>query len=397
MLIALYLLGQHGLAQSNDRSENSRQEYPIPPNKIMLEDPVGFHGYRGDGNTTEIPADIRIGFFAPHTSERSVGGSMWRGATLAVEQANRKGGYKGKPYRLVARWADDPWRAGAALVTRMVYDDRVWAIIGGVDSASTHLAEQIANRTRVPLLAPGATDPTLTHIRVPWMFRLPPADDRQAARLVDAISSEPAVKRLVLVDSTRHDDRVGSKEMLHALEKRGIPPVARFTFEPPLLETTAVAERILNASPDAIVLWCPVRDAIEILRRLAKLEVTPPVYTPLSLNYPAFRDEVQNWPAPVKTLGGWDANNPGVAGRRFVEAFREQYGDVPDRYAAYAYDAAALIVHAVEKAGLNRASIRDRIACDTDFPAVTGPIRWDNGGGNLAQLRLISLPSCSED
>lgn len=47
------------------------------------------------------------------------------GAALAFEDANKNGGYKSKPFRLVPRWSDDPWRGGAAAVAKLVFTDNM--------------------------------------------------------------------------------------------------------------------------------------------------------------------------------------------------------------------------------------------------------------------------------
>jgi hypothetical protein len=38
------------------------------------------------------------------------------------------------------------------------YEDKVWAIIGGIDGATTHLAEQVAAKAQLTLVNPVATD-----------------------------------------------------------------------------------------------------------------------------------------------------------------------------------------------------------------------------------------------
>ena len=92
--------------------------------------------YEGPGREEPEPeglTEVRIGFFGPADASHPEGGAIWQGAARAIEEANRAGGYRGLPYRLVSRWSDNPWRAGAAHVVRMAYEDRVWAIIGGID------------------------------------------------------------------------------------------------------------------------------------------------------------------------------------------------------------------------------------------------------------------------
>lgn len=359
--------------------------YYVPPHKVMFEEPVRFHGYQGEDTSLDEVSEVRIGYFGPP------GGSMWRGATLALEQANADGGYRGKPFRLVIRWAPDPWRAGSNMVIRLVYEDRVWAVIGSIDGDSTHVAEQIVTKARVPLLSPIATDSTLTYIRIPWMFRLAPDDERQAQLLAEQVTADDSVKRIVLVSSTSHDGRIGAEEMLRALLMRHRPPVAHFTFDSPLIEPEILTARILSASPDAMILWCEPDDASSFLTRLIPADPTWLVYGPLCLNVPAFRAVAKRWRGGVTLTACWDIREIDEAAVRFSQAFRARFGLEPEFCAAYAFDAANLIIRAIRSAGLNRARIRNAIAADNGYHGATGLIQWDNGGGNLAPLQLVTI------
>ena len=62
----------------------------------------------------------------------------------------------------------------------MVYADGVWAILGGIDSASTHLAEQVTTKARLPLVCAASSDRTANSAIVPWIFSLLPGNQLQA-------------------------------------------------------------------------------------------------------------------------------------------------------------------------------------------------------------------------
>ena len=51
---------------------------------------------------------------APGDPDHPDFGDLWRGATLALEQENSAGGYRGKPFRLLPAWSESPWKAGIA-------------------------------------------------------------------------------------------------------------------------------------------------------------------------------------------------------------------------------------------------------------------------------------------
>ena len=118
--------------------------------------------------------------------------SKGAGAILALEQENAAGGYRGKPFRLEAAWSESPWQAGVRDVNRLVYERGAWAVIGGVDGTTTHLAVQLALKSYFLLLSPGSTDATADHANVPWLFSLPPSDERIAPVLADGVAAASA-------------------------------------------------------------------------------------------------------------------------------------------------------------------------------------------------------------
>ncbi len=276
------------------------------------------------------------------------------------------------------------------MVVRLLYEDRVCAVIGSIDGDSTHIAEQIVTKARASLISPLATDPTLNYIRIPWMFRLAPDDERQADRIAEEIENAEA-NRIVLAHSTRHDDRIGAEEMEQALLKRQRPPLRKYVFDSPLLEPAKIAERIQSASPDAIILWCRPEDAETILDTLNSEHVQCPIFGPLCLNVPSFRSAVVKLRGDARLITVWEDSTP--AALKFRKLYEEDYKRPADYAAAYAYDAVGLIVKAVRAVGLNRADIRDAIAACSGYEGVTGVIEWDNGGGNCGPIRLERIPN----
>ncbi|MGB2861694.1 MAG: hypothetical protein WBC05_00080, partial [Sedimentisphaerales bacterium] len=127
------------------------------PSRVVFSDlRIRQTDYAGPGREKCSPTDVKevlIGYFGPSTPSDPRGGDMWSAACLAVEQANRAGGYNGLPFRLVAGWSDNPWGSGVTEVTRMAYVHKVWAVIGGIDGPSTHLAEQVVAKARLALLS----------------------------------------------------------------------------------------------------------------------------------------------------------------------------------------------------------------------------------------------------
>ena len=163
-------------------------------------------------------------------------GDLWWAANLAVQEANartsdfgpRTSDFLRLPFRLVARWAVDPWGTGVSQLTRMVYDEQPLALLGSVDSATTHLAEQVVAKANLPLVSPIATDKSVTLAGVSWMFSCAPSDAAIARVLVDAVLAglTGRADKLVLLATTDHESRMTAREVLREFSRRQRP--ARF-------------------------------------------------------------------------------------------------------------------------------------------------------------------------
>ena len=113
--------------------------------------------------------EVRIGFLGPmenHPDER-LGSAMLHGAQLAVDEANARGGYGGKPFRLMVHNDQAIWGASSNEIVKMAYDDKVWAILGSISGESTHIALRVALKAEVPIVNCAATDPTIPETIIP--------------------------------------------------------------------------------------------------------------------------------------------------------------------------------------------------------------------------------------
>ena len=308
--------------------------------------------------------EVKIGYFGPADPLHAVGGTLWQGAAQAIEQANLEGGYKGLPFRLVPAWRDNPWRAGAGVLARLIYQERVWAIIGSIDGATTHLAEQVALKARLTLINPAASDRTIHGANVPWMFSCVPGDHRQAPVLVKALAGRP----FVLVSATDHDSRAFVAE----LRAR---PALRIEFQAGTPEVSALAARVAEAAPQAVVVIAGALDSGRVVAALRRLGCTTPVLCGPAAGRRAFLEEA----------------GPAAEGVLFPLLMDGSVGPLSDYAAAHAYDAVRLLVAAIRKAGLNRVCIRDAVRELSGWQGRSGVIRWDALGQNERAVRLGTI------
>lgn len=345
-----------------------------PPSQVPLD-------FRGPGREEPEPdvAEVVLGWFGPGDPAHPEFGDFWRGAVLALEEENATGGYRGKPFRLLPAWSESPWKAGIADLARLVYDRHAWAVIGGVDGATTHLAVQVALKSRFLLLSPGSTDASADHANVPWLFSLPPSDERIAPVLVEAIVKAAAGGPVAMVAATDHDSHAALVALRRALGARRVALAALVEFAPAPDDLPAVARRLLQGSPRVVVVLASSLAAgrLVVAIRGAGYEGTivggaPAARTAFGR---AAGEEVEGVIAPLLV-------EPGPTSEAWGQAYAKRWGEPPDEAAAHGYDAVRLVVAAVREAGLNRARIRDAVRFLAPRSGATGPVTWSPLGRN---------------
>lgn len=347
--------------------------------------------YAGPGRDLPEPTNIQevlIGYFGPDDRTHLAGGDLWAASLLAIDEANQEGGYQGKPFRLVARWSDNPWKSGAQHVTRLIYVDEVWALIGGIDGATTHLAEQVVAKARLPLLSAGSTDRTANLANVPWMFSCLPGDQLQAPVLAERVAVTVGKQSLVEITTDDHDSRQFAAELIRALKQQHVSPQYHYTCGAAADDVSEVIGRTIQAAAAAVLCVADAHDSAKLLIQLREAGYRGPVFGGPAMGRRHFLQAAGG--AAEGVVFPWLLEQAANS-QPFRQAFLSKCGKEPDFAATCSYDAVKLLVAAIRKAGLNRARIGDAIRELAPWPGAAGTIQWDNLGSNRRSVRLGTI------
>ena len=297
------------------------------------------------------------------------------------------------PLRLAPRWAADPWGTGVSHLTRMVYDEQPLALLGSVDSASTHLAEQVVAKANLPLVSPVATDRTATLAGVPWIFACAPSDDAIADALVEAVQAErrDTPGRCALLHATDHASRMTASAIRRAFSRSGRLPDYQFQVAPGALGLTRPLAALLEAGPAVVIVIAGAEDAARWVTAVQAALPGASLYGGPEAGRWRFQQlagaaaETVRFPALVQP----DPDDP-----RWVQ-FRDEFvaarGHPPDHAAVLTYDTTRLLIEAIRRAGPNRARIRECLIRLSPWPGLSGEICFDHTGQNTrAGLRWVT-------
>lgn len=365
------------------------------PYKWVFEEP---QPYLGPNRSKPVPTDlkeVRIGFLGPleGAPETPMGLHMLNGATLAMEEANAKGGYRGLPFVMMKHNDVGLWGAAANEIVKMD-DEGVWAVLGSIDDINTHVALRVALKLELPMVNTGDPDPTLTETRIPWIIRVM-ADDRQLSyALAWHMHKEKGIKRVVVMRQANRYGRVGTMEYKDAATRVGCPPLFELQFAIGDTDFTPQLERMKRANPEAILIWGNPKESALVVKQIRAMGMKQPIYGGSRMVLPEFV-EIAGKDADgivIATPENPTLNDPLYLG--FRKKYVQRFGAEPDFHASHAYDGMKILIQAIQIAGLNRAKIRD-VLCDLKtfqfYKGVTGEIILDASWTDIGPVWLAQM------
>ncbi len=349
--------------------------------------------YLGPGRAKPEPEDIdsvKIGFIGPIMATVSVatgggkqeiplGIQMLQGARLAIEQANERGGYlkRNLPFELVVSNDNGLWGASGNEIIDMAYKDKVWAILGTIDGANSHIAIRVALKAEITMMNSGDTDPTFIETNIPWVFRCI-SDDRQMSYLLaDYLFRKMKYEKVGVIRSSSRYGRFGIREIRDSARRLGHPLTLEMAYPLGENDFRLQLERLRDAGTEVIVHWGNAEAGAKILNQMREMGMDMPFYgCDRHVSDQFIETAAENLENAAFTYP-WnpERNDPKLAA--FEKDFKERFGVEPDTYAAHAYDGMNMLIWATQVAGLNRAKIRDVLAYrDKPWPGVVGDIRF---------------------
>jgi branched-chain amino acid transport system substrate-binding protein len=374
------------------------------PYKEFFLEPIEFTGPGREKPEPNGLESVKIGFLGPiektvsvatggMSHEEPLGTKMLQGVQLAIAQANARGGYRNRlPYKLIIRNDNGLWGASGNEIIHLAYKEKVWAIIGTIDGANSHIAIRACLKAEVPIMNTGDTDPTFIETNIPWVSRCI-SDDRQMCYLLcDYAYNKLGLKRVAGLRASNRYGRVNIDEFRDGCRRLGYPLVAELLYGVGDTDFVPQLARIKSLNVDGVVTYGDAQESGLILKQMREMGMTTQVFLASDrIVTEKFLEIVGGSPGPVVAGYPYDPTRDDPKLHAFRRAFREEFNEEPEQYAAHGYDGACILIEAIEKAGLNRALIRDAVAEIKRYDGVTGEIVFDAAHSDISPASLAIL------
>jgi branched-chain amino acid transport system substrate-binding protein len=363
--------------------------------KYHFLEPIQFYGAGREKLPPTDLKEVRIGFLGPLEGSIlvSLGKQMLNGSILAIEEANKRGGYKGIPFKLMVHNDVGLWGAAANQIVSMD-DEKVWAWLGSIDDFVSHVAIRATLKLEIPNVCTGNPDPTFTETNIPWVIRTIPDDRQSSYALVDRIYMKDKHSRVAVIRSGSRYGRVGILHFNRTGTRIGFPIIIEERFKDGETDFRDRLERIKGTSPDAIVIWGNAKESALILQQIRELGMKQPVYASDRVVSKEFLSLAGPLAEGIVSTCQYNPDSSDPRLKVFKADYIKRFGLEPDVFAAHAYDGMNILIEAIQKAGLNRTLIRDVLTDLKTFQGyqgVTGVVNFDATWNNV---RSIFMADC---
>lgn len=330
--------------------------------------------------------DFHIGMIGPITGKSPANGRHHRqGIMLLLDKVNQSGGINGK--KIVLDIFDDKndKKLCREKALEAATKSNVLAVIGHNYSSCSTSASPVYKEQKLLAISPSSTNAEVT-MNNDWFFRTIFNNSLQGRFLANYVKSIFQANNVVII----HEDLAFGSYLATVFEQTA-DQLGLKIAEKHIIKTkegnvdsaiNAIIQRLKSRSDiDAIFLSTHAPEGIKFIKQFKDKGLRIPIIAPSSLAADTFSNGFKDFPKE-RLIPGYYNNgifvsspiifdNANQKAQRFNEEYIRVYDDKTDWRAAFAYDAALLLVEAIKKTGVTgdanklkqeRKKIRDYIA-----------------------------------
>lgn len=344
---------------------------------------------RGNEKIAVFKDTINIGFAAPTTGKLAeYGQDMERAVELAVEEGNRAGGAGGKRLALIAHDDKADPKEAVTVATRLVTEPGLAAAIAHLNSDCTRAAGTYYKDAGIVQITAGSTNPELSRRGFKTFFRICPTDDVQAPAALTYARKKLGKKRIVVLHVKDTYGQGIATELKKAATKQKATFLAVESVSKDDTDFSPVLTKIKPLNPD-LILYVGYNEGGLVLKQARRLGIKAAF-----MGTDGMFDEKFIEHAQVAAEGVYCTFVAPGSPREFIERYRKKYRKEPRSYAPLTYDAARIVIAAIQRAAkrpeakresggtlrIPRAVILEEVRKTKNFKGVSGTISFDRNG-----------------
>jgi branched-chain amino acid transport system substrate-binding protein len=297
---------------------------------------------------------------------------------MVAEMINENGGVDGVPIQMIVEDSVGDETKAVNAIKKLINSDNVLAIIGTSRSGTTMAVIPIVEKAETPLVSCAAAEAIVNPVKK-WVFKTPQLDRHAVDRIYEHMQHS-RIKRIAIISGTTGFGDQGRKQLQKLASDYGITIVADETYGPADTDMTPQLTKIRGTGAQAVVNWSIVPAQAIVAKNMVQLGIEVSLYQSHgfgNIKYvEAAGKAAEGIIFPAGRLLAVDtvpANHPQKDVLvEYKKLYEERYNEPVSTFGGHAWDALWILTGALEKAGADKAGIRDAIENTTGFVGTGG-------------------------
>ncbi|WP_418792121.1 ABC transporter substrate-binding protein [Phosphitispora sp. TUW77] len=319
---------------------------------------------------------------------------------MIIDKVNANGGINGHQIELIML-DNKSNETEAALAAKSLIQKDVLAIIGCTTSGTTLAMLESIQQAKIPLVSAAASIRIVEPINErKWVFKTAQSDSLVAQKIAGYLKSQDITKIAFASMNNAYGDS-GKVEFEKVAAQEGIQIVAQEKFEANDTIMTSQLTNIKKADPQAVICWAIPPSASSFTTGFEQMGLTMPLIHSHGIGNQTFiklagesADGVIFPAGKLLVAENLPDNDPQKQVLvEYAGEYEEKFGP-RNTFGGHAWDALQIVLSALEKAGPDKAKIRDKIEKTTDFTGISGVFNMsteDHNGLDLDSMVMVKI------
>ncbi|MFM7060608.1 MAG: branched-chain amino acid ABC transporter substrate-binding protein [Actinomycetes bacterium] len=347
-----------------------------------------------DPTTTTAAASetIRIGLEGPLTGDqKDTGIGMLRGARLAAQEINAKGGIDGKKVVIVP--IDDQADPEVAEVAaKKAIKAGLDAVVGPYNSG--------AGLKTLPLYIEAGLVPlrlTSSDQTSGLGFTLQPMTSQIAPVATKAITDDFKAKKVgIIFDTTQDYTTAANTAMQTQLKAAGVTITIAEGIEPGAKSYSDTVTKVAATGPDLVYVITYYPEGGLIAKAMYDAKATPKCFADYGAYDPGFITAAGEAAAKACPVVGVPAPDDFPGSAAIIAKYRKAFEAAPGAWSPYTYDSVNLIATVAAETGFEYGALRAGIRNVNGWKGWTGTVAFEEGSGNRVPAP-VTVDSVGDD
>lgn len=322
----------------------------------------------------------------------SLGDWEYKGAKLAVDEWNKKGGINGRKIELKS-FDDQGDPTTGTNLARKISSEHYIAMIGTAESAVTIAMAPVLKQAGIPNITSGQSD-GLVALKSDFLFLNGPTSTTYDSTLAKYLIQDKGYKKIAMITNNGSYGTGEHDAFTKAAKDLGVTPVTDQVVTTDQKEFSAALTKIRAKKPQVVFIGSEEVEAGLIVKQARDLGITVPFAGAAPQGTPVFTQTAGKEAAEGTIVSSpYLGNDVSPAAQKFAAAYKAAYGEDAELHGAKAYDGTSILLTALKNSKVATGKkLADAIRA-TRYDGLLGQFQYGADGVGITKTSIGVIKS----